>query len=767
MAFWRKCRIALRCLRFAVWLLALVVLVGFGWFNLVGLPDFLKTRLTATLHERGVELEFSRMRLRLVHGFVAENVRLGGKNPSQPVLTAGEVQLRLDYGALLHRQFQVDGIVVRNGNFSLPLSATNTLTLRQLQTELRFATNDVWSLDQFRADFSGIQISLAGLVAHPLEAGKWQMFATSPGGDRGTTARSLQEFSDTLAKIKFTGQPQLSVTFHGDARDVHSFVVWLNARVPEVQTPWGDARRLQAAAQLTAPADIATNADPALGWWTNAQPFRLAWILRCADFRSEKIHADELRCDGVWRAPEVAVTQLTEIHGREKLAASARLNLATEDFSAHVAGALAAASVRPFLTTTNARSGFDLLTFHRPVGLDLAVRGNLHDFGQLAATGRVALADCAIRGQTVDRLTADVTYSNLTAEFLHPQLTRAGGAEYFSAEKVLLDIAGEKLFIASGVGRVTPMVVGRAIGPQTAGAMAPYEFSTAPDARVSGWIPLKQKDGEVVQDDADLLVDIVGTTPFRWRKFATPAATGTIHWLKTDLIITNAVTECYGGAARGWGIFDVRPNTVGTDFQFYLTGTNVDFHQMGVALWSATNQLAGALSGTVMVTHANSDDWRTWNGYGAARLRHGLLWDVPIFGLISPALNLLTPGLGLGNNRATEAAGNFLLTNGVVFTDSLVIQTAMARLDYVGTVDLEQNVHARVTAQLLRNTPVVGSMVSWLLWPVSKAFECEVTGTLGEPKPTPLHAPAKLLLVPLHPIQSLEELLPSTEKPRG
>ena len=766
MAFWRKCRIAFRCLRFAVWLLALVVLVSFGWFNLVGLPNFLKTRLTATLHERGVELEFSRMRLRLVHGFVAENVRLGGKNPNQPVLTAGEVQLRLDYNALLHRRWQVDGIVVRNGQFSLPLSATNTLTLRQLQTELRFATNDVWSLDQFRADFAGIQISLAGSVTHPLEIGKWQMFATPTGGDRGTTARSLQEFFDTLAKIKFTGTPQLSVSFHGDARDVHSFVVWFNARVPDVQTPWCAARHLQAAAQLTAPADSATNAEPALGYWTNAQPFRLAWILRCANFRSEKIKADELRCDGVWRAPEVAITQLTEIRGVEKLAVDARLNLVTKDFSAHVAGALDTASVRPFLTATNARRGFNQLTFHRPIVLDLGVRGNLHNFGQLAATGRVALANCAIRGQTVDRLTTDVTYSNLAAEFLHPQLSRAGGAEYFSAEKVLLDLAGEKLFIADGVGRVTPMVVGRAIGPQTAAAMTPYEFSIAPDVRVSGWIPLKQQDGEVVQDAADLRVDLVGTTPFRWRKFATPAITGTIRWVKTDLIITNAVTECYGGEARGWGVFDVRPDTVGTDFQFFMTGTNVDFHRMGLALWSPTNQLAGALSGTVTVTHANSDDWRTWNGYGAARLRHGLLWDVPIFGLISPALNLLTPGLGLGNNRATEAAGNFLLTNGVVFTGSLVIQTAMARLDYVGTVDLEQNVRARVTAQLLRNTPVVGSVVSWLLWPVSKAFECEVTGTLGEPKPTPLHAPAKLLLVPVHPIRSVEGFFsPGTNAP--
>ena len=60
--FWRKCRIVFTCARFAVWAGVLLVLAAVAWFNLVGLPGFLKTRLIAALHERGVQLEFSRMR---------------------------------------------------------------------------------------------------------------------------------------------------------------------------------------------------------------------------------------------------------------------------------------------------------------------------------------------------------------------------------------------------------------------------------------------------------------------------------------------------------------------------------------------------------------------------------------------------------------------------------------------------------------------------------------------------------------------------------
>src|ERR1019366_5947280 len=96
--FWRKCRITFRWLRFTVWAAVLLALAAFGWFNVVGLPGFLKTRLVTALHQRGVELEFSRMRLRFVHGLICDNVRIGGaNNAAGPVLTAHEVQLRVNF----------------------------------------------------------------------------------------------------------------------------------------------------------------------------------------------------------------------------------------------------------------------------------------------------------------------------------------------------------------------------------------------------------------------------------------------------------------------------------------------------------------------------------------------------------------------------------------------------------------------------------------------------------------------------------------------
>jgi len=74
-------------------------------------------------------------------------------------------------------------------------------------------------------------------------------------------------------------------------------------------------------------------------------------------------------------------------------------------------------------------------------------------------------------------------------------------------------------------------------------------------------------------------------------------------------------------------------------------------------------------------------------------------------------------------------------------------------------------VDARVEAEPFRDTWVVGRMLSMMLWPVSKIFEFKISGTLGEPKMEPLYFVPKLILLPLHPIETMKELMPKPQNP--
>jgi hypothetical protein len=231
--------------------------------------------------------------------------------------------------------------------------------------------------------------------------------------------------------------------------------------------------------------------------------------------------------------------------------------------------------------------------------------------------------------------------------------------------------------------------------------------------------------------------------------------------------LTNVAAAFYGGRADGFADFDFRVPHEGADYDFGVNLTNVNLHLLAADLSSPTNTLEGALSGQLVVTNADTQDWRTWNGSGHASLRDGLIWDEPIFGIFSPVLNKVSPGLG--SSRATQASARFTITNGVIYTGSLEVRTAIAQLQYIGNMDLAGNVNMRVNALLLRNTPVIGWWVSLISTPFTKLFEYHVTGTLKNPKSEPVYVP-KFLLMPLHPVRSFEGMFPAgafTNAPAG
>jgi hypothetical protein len=877
--FWRKCRVCFRWCRISVWLLVLAAICAVVWFNRIGLPDFLKTRLVTNLHERGINLEFSRLRLRFERGLVAENVRIGGtQTAAGPVLTLAEVQVQLDFRALLRRQLQVDGLLLRQGKFLWPVSPTNTLRLDNIQTALRFQTNDTWSLDKFQADLAGANLKLSGEIAHAPEIRDWAVFhgtkpASFPGGQT-----QLQKISDTLDRIHFDDTSQLNLAVNGDARDIHSFVVRLIVNAAGAQTPWFQARDLQLAAKLTAPADAPTNCDSSWSFWTNLQPYQLAWSARGAQLQSEKMNADSVMCGGFWRAPELVVTNLSATLGGGRLAAGLKLNVATRELAFtnascfdlhavyalmtektverladfywpqppaleiagslklpawtntqpdwngevrptvrlngelaftngmvmgaqigsvrthfsyldqvwqlpdlavaqaktrleiggfeddvtknyrwHLRGTFDPAAARPFLTDSNAARGFELVKLSEPLALDVDVTGRLYDFDSIVVDGHLALTNFAVREEHYGDVTAEVNYTNRVLTLWQPLMHT--GAQTATADSVTLDFNRQLILFTNGLATAVPELVVHAIGPKTTRVVEPYHFLTPPTTRVNGQIPLRNMNGGREMADVDMRFDIIKGAPFEWLKLKTTNITGTIVWRGQTLLLTNVVTAFYGGLADGYAYFDFHVPHDGADYRYEVNMTNVNLHTLALTLGSTTNHLEGTLAGHIVVTNASTEDWRTLSGHGNVSLRDGLLWDIPIISILSPVLNTVSPGLG--NSRATEASASFVITNRLIYSDSLEIRSTLTRLEYAGTMDMNQNVNAHVTANLLRDTPLVGSLFSTVLWPVSKLFEFHITGPLKDPKSEPIYVLPKLLLLPLHPIRTLEDLIPN------
>jgi hypothetical protein len=409
----------------------------------------------------------------------------------------------------------------------------------------------------------------------------------------------------------------------------------------------------------------------------------------------------------------------------------------------------------------------EIVKLSEPLALDVDVSGRLYDYDDIAANGRLSVTNFTVRGERFGDVTTILNYTNRVLEFLQPLMHN--GAQMATADSVTLDFNTRLIFFTNVLSTADPEPVARAIGPKTGKIVEPYHFLQPPTARVNGQIPLGDLHGGREMAAVDMRFDIIKGAPFEWLKLKTTNIVGTLRWRGQTLLLTNVAVAFYGGSGTGFAYFDFRVPHEGADYQYEVNVTNVELHSLAVDLATTTNHLEGILAGQLVVTNASTENWRTLSGHGNVNLHDGLLWDIPIVSILSPVLNAVSPGLG--NSRATEAAAKFVITNGMIFTDSLEIRSTMTRLEYSGTIDLQQNVNARVTAQLLRDTWVVGPLVSTVLWPVSKLFEYRVTGPLKDPKSEPIYVLPRLLLIPLHPIRTLESMIPGgdsfTNSPPG
>ncbi|HWQ93858.1 MAG TPA: AsmA-like C-terminal region-containing protein, partial [Clostridia bacterium] len=460
---------------------------------------------------------------------------------------------------------------------------------------------------------------------------------------------------------------------------------------------------------------------------------------------SSHFHFSNLR----WHLPD-----LTVFRPEGRVIAEHRADEQSKDFYWRIDSTVDPAAVKPLLQP-NAQRAFDLARFEMPPKIQGEIWGRSKAPERTCFKASVQLTNFSFRGQSASSLETRLTFTNKLLACIGPRITRTN--QFASADALIVDLNAQKIYLTNGFSTMDPMVVAKAIGAGTARAIEPYTFRSPPTARVYGIIPMR---GE---EDANLHFDIQGEG-FHWWKFNMESMSGHVHWAGERVFLKDVAADFYQGKATGFANFDFSKRR-GTDFEFAATVTNALLQFLIADLSPGTNRLEGRLHGTVAVTSANTGDWRSVHGYGAAQLQDGLVWDIPLFGIVSPVLNSVSPGLG--NSRATAANCTFSITNGVIRSDNLEFRAQAMRLQYRGTVDLENRLDARVEAELLRDMWIVGPLVSTVFWPVTKMFEYRVSGSLSQPVMEPVYLFPKIMMLPFHPLKTLKNLFPDDTSSRS
>ena len=391
--------------------------------------------------------------------------------------------------------------------------------------------------------------------------------------------------------------------------------------------------------------------------------------------------------------------------------------------------------------------GLDQFQFSTPPELALQLWMNGRQGGLLGLAGSVAASNVVARGQPATFLRAAVDFTNTAVRFFAPEIHFTNGV--VRADGLLLDLAPLRLTLTNGFSDGPPEQILAAIGDANlVRTLADYQFAAPPRVRLNGVIPLAGG------HDFDLLAEVEGG-PFHWWRITTPHLRGQVHYLGHRLELRDLEGTFYGGHMQMAADFDIQPGGA-TRYQFSATATNANLQEMIREMGQRTNSIAGQLDMRLTVTNAYTTNLNTWNGDGSLALRDGLIWEHPVFSVVSKFINTLSPGLG--NVRFRSGSGAVTITNGVFYAKGMVLDSALLQLKLRGGVDVDRRVDAVVQARPLQNVVLIGPLLNSILWPMTKALEFRVTNTLDDPAVEPEHAPAKLLFAPLRPFHLLRSI---------
>jgi hypothetical protein len=249
----RICRVTRRCTGLAG-LLVVALLAAFVYVTRVGVPDWVKNRVLADLRERGIDLEFQRMRLDGFHSIVADEIKLKQSTERRgAAISARRAVVDLDPAALRQLKFHVRSALIQGGRFQWLLESTNAptraLEIEKIETRLLFEPNDQWRLAMLRGRTLGIDFSAEADIEHGSQL-TTRKPSTAPRRTREEIEKQLRHWLDTLDQIHFAKPPELKVTAHLDGRVNEAFSIRVECAASGAQTPWGhvDGLSLKAAA---------------------------------------------------------------------------------------------------------------------------------------------------------------------------------------------------------------------------------------------------------------------------------------------------------------------------------------------------------------------------------------------------------------------------------------------------------------------------------------------------------------------------------------
>jgi hypothetical protein len=698
------------------------------------------------LHDWNLQFEFSGNNLRSDNSSTTNSLewntgdaRGRGKATFQNAkLQSADARLRLKTGGFAFQQPDSTNTMaasLKQGNLTIAFDATSTNQNPELNGTI------LEKLQPLEFAFDGV---LQRIMAPPLNVAEFDCSLAWK-----TNELSLSRFAAVLYGGKSKGTATVNVLSRKaeiDATadfDIH--------KISPLLTDSG--RKFLSNYTWETPPKIEAKVSAMLPAWTNREPDWQAEVLPTLQIDGRiaagpvtyrKVEALSASAEFhflnmAWRLPEIHITR-PEGEARLGLLSDER----TRAYCWRIDSSISPQAVR-HLFDEEQQGILDKLEFSTPPRITGEICGLWNQPETVEFRGAVAVTNCSYRHLDLNAFRSSIQYSNAVLSCTNIEMERGGWR--IDSPKIEIFFSTNRIYFTDVKSTFDPHLVVSVIGKDAIDAIAPYHFGTPPRVVLNGALTI----GKV--DDAEMRFVVAGDD-FSWEWMRADEVAANVIWLGKTLLVTNASASVYGGGKlTGAAYFEFPPKRE-ADYRFDVAFSEIDVQTFAQSI-GRTNGIEGKLTGELNIHEATTAGLETWHGRTQLDLHDGLIWQIPLFGIFSPILDAVVPGLG--KSRAREATGSFSITNGVAVSDNFEIRASAFRMQYKGSVDYQQRVDARVMAEVFRDTWGIGKVVSLALMPLSKLFEYRVAGTLDEPVTEPVYIP-KFLLKTMRPFNTMKKV---------
>ena len=767
---------------FRLILVLLFIVLPFTLFTLHywGVPRLLTLQLTEALSGKNYHIGIKRLSLNPVRGPVAEGISIRS-NTGETLAHIDRIVVSLNLSDLLHKKVHIEALELDRANLKLPLAPDFEMELSEVSARILLPP------DQLRisyADFTiaNIQCSLTGNLLHPLQF-------TPPNRDKQNTKNSdiyvqLTKVLQFLREIHYTHSfPKLQITVSGDLANLPSLsaesillqsgsFTWrtagvnsfrldanyrkgtfsLNAlditdRLGKLHSEGVFANKeqtgellmhssidwlswAQASGQLELLEKVRLTSSPqgelSIKYNGKETPVALTVIGEAIveDFFVKEVPVKKLFTEFAWK-PGLFLTRKAELSSPSM----------TGTFDLKIEKNIASLRAEGEMIPTKCLNWLDegiqkvvkLMEFTDPGKAKITMEIPLQESAKMQGSGKLSLGRTSMRGSWIDSASGDFRIANRCATYENVQMRMGQG---LGTGTIVYNFGAKEVLITGIRSTLPPAKLLDWVDDDVAEAASPYRLRGFPaiqgDVKIYALDPLKNRLDLKIQAKEGLDFELLG------KDLAFGPTTGTLTMRGRQLKVDVTKASLFGG---NLGLkADVSLDKQNPSYQLQVNLSRIDFPSINKLYFNYAGS-EGLLSGDFSY-RAKFTDQSHLEGRGSIRVEDGNVFAIPLLGPFSGIIDTLIPGSGY--QKARLATADFTVKNQVIRTENLEVLGKQFSLYGVGDIRFmadELDMAVRINAK---------GATGVLLFPVSKFFEYESSGTVSKPTWRPKNLPREI-----------------------